>query len=605
MMKITWFFLIFLCVGPFSILADVNVEASVIPQNLPPGDVLDLVVTVQYESTADIQSPRLPNLSDFYLGGQQTSQNISIGNGVVSKEKKYHYSLRPKKEGVFTIGPVEVVVEGKLYKTEPLKVEVSSKFPSRPRSKNIFKGFGKGLKGFFAPHFFDDLEEDNFPFDTTIEDKDLSLDLKTEKQRVYIGEMIVAEWSFSIPENKYGNINYESKKSADIEGFWSEPLVVFGNQPLPPRLERKEGSNYKKQVIQRFALFSVKTGVLTIGSLLVDFHVQSLSFFGSAKVLTKKSQNKKIEVVPLPQSGKNESFTEAVGDFSISAKVNKTQVSSQDPIIYTITFIGRGHPRLIQLPALKFPNSLEVYDITESQKFSVEESKKTFELILIPKEPGKIVIPQFELSTFNPDLGVYTVHVLPTIELNVLGVPAQNKEDGEQYFKNENPVENPVLISESNENPSFFSFDNRRKIWVVLYIFLFLCFAGTLGKHKFFLQKKQKPIEALIGKAEEQVKKHLKRENWKELGMELNQLIYLVLSESTGQNKAIKNLDILIQGLHPSLRVSYESQIRNLVSKLEKLSFAPEQLAKDLRTGKVATKISQQVFALVRKISFT
>ncbi len=605
MMKIYWFFLISLCVGHFSILADVNVKASVIPQNLPPGDMLDLVITVQYESTADIQSPRLPNLSGFYLGGQQISQNISISNGVVSKEKKYHYSLRSKTEGVFTIGPVEVVVEGKLYKTKPLKVEVSSKFPSRPGSKNIFKGFGKGLKGFFAPHFFDDLEEDNFPFDTTIEDKDLSLDLKTEKQKLYIGEMIVAEWSFSIPENKYGNINYQPKKSADIEGFWSEPLVVFGNQPLPPRLERKEGSNYKKQVIQRFALFPVKTGALTIGSLLVDFHVQSLSFFSSAKVLTKKSQDKKIEVVPLPKSGKNESFTEAVGDFSISAKVNKTQVSSQDPIIYTIIFTGKGHPRLIQLPSLKFPDTLEVYDITEFQTFSVEQSKKTFELILIPKKSGKIVIPKFELSTFNPELGIYTVHVLPAVELNVLGVPIQNEEDGEQYFKNENPAENSVLIPESNKSPSIFSFDNRKKMWIVLYIFLFLCFLGTLGKHKFFLQKKRKPIEVLIGKTEEQVKRHLKRENWKELGMELNQLIYLVLSESTGQNKAIKNLDVLIQSLHPSLRASYESQIRGLVSKLEKLSFAPEQLAKDLRTNKVATKISHQVFSLVREIRFT
>ena len=605
MMKITWFFLISLCVVHFPILADINVKASVIPQALPPSDVLDLVVTVQYENEADIQSPRLPNLADFYLGGQQTSQSISISIGVVSKEKKYHYSLRPRKEGVFTIKPIEVVVDGKLYKTEPLKVEVSSKFPSRPRSKNILKGLGRGLKGFLAPHFFDDLEEDNFPFDTTIESKDLSLDLKTEKQRVYIGEMIVAEWSFSIPENKYGNINYEPKKSADIKSFWSEPLVVFGNQPLPPQLEGKEGINYRKQVIQRSALFPVKTGVLTIGSLLVNFHVQSLSFFGSAKVLTKQTKVKKIEVIPLPKTGKNESFTEAVGDFSISAKVNKTQVSSQDPIIYTITFIGRGHPRLIQLPPLKFPNSLEVYDITESQTFSVEESKKTFELVLIPKESGKIIIPQFELSTFNPELGIYTVHVLPTVELNVLGVPIQNEEDGEQYFKNKNPVKNSVLIPESNKNPSVFSFDNRKKIWIVLYIFLFLCFLGTLGKHKFFLQKKRKPIEVLISKTEEQVKKHLKRENWKELGIELNQLIYLMLSESTGQSKAIKNLDVLIQGLHPSLRVSYESQIRNLVSKLEKLSFAPEQLAKDLRTDTVATKISQQVFSLVRKISVT
>ena len=606
MMIIYRFFFIGLCFWHLTVLADVSVQASVHPPSLPPSDMLDLVITVKYGDEVDMQSPRLPNLSDFYLGGQHTSQNISIINGVVSKEKKYHYSLRPKGEGVFTIGPVEVVVGGELYKTEPLEVKVSSKFPSRPRSQNIFGGLGKGLRGLFPSPFFDDRDEAHppFPFDTNVESKDLSLDIKIKKRKVYIGEMVVAEWSFSKPENKHANINYELNKTGDIEGFWSEPLVAFGNPLPPPEVEYKDGIKYRKQIIQSFALFPVKTGNLTIGALSVDFHVRSLSFFGSGKTFTKKSQAKQIEVIPLPQTGKNESFTEAVGDFSISAKINKTQVSSQDPLIYTITFTGQGHPRLIRLPTLKFPDSLEVYDVTESQIFSINKSEKTFELILIPKQKGKMIIPGFELSTFNPELGVYTVHVLPVFELNVLDVPAQNKNNDEKYFKDKpgHSLEDSILTPALNQETSFFSSGNRQKIWLVLYLLLFLCLVGALSKNNFFFSRTQKPIELLISDTERQIKKYLEQENWKELGAELNQLIYLVLSESTGQNKAIKNLDVLIQDLHPSLRVSYESQIRSLVSDLEKLSFAPDPLAKNLRTHKAVRKVSRQVFVLVKKL---
>ena len=89
MKSIFWIFLISLCGWHFPILADISVEATAIPQTLPPKDMLELVVTIQYENEGDIQSPRLPNLSDFYLSGQHSSQSIPIINGAVSKEKKY------------------------------------------------------------------------------------------------------------------------------------------------------------------------------------------------------------------------------------------------------------------------------------------------------------------------------------------------------------------------------------------------------------------------------------------------------------------------------------------------------------------------------------
>ena len=605
MKSICWFFLIFLCGWSFSTLANVTVKAVAVPPNLPPKDMLELVVTVQYEEEGDIQSPRLPDLSDFYLGGQRSSKNISIINGEVSKEMKYHYSLRPRKEGVFIIDSVEVVVEGQLYKTKPVKVKVSSKFPSRPRSQGIFGGLGKGLKGFFAPDFFDDWDQRSPSPAFDFKDEDLSLDLKIGKRKIYIGEMIVAEWNFSLPNHQFIPVEPSLKKTVDIEGFWSEPLLIFGNPLPPPEIVRKNDREYRRQVIQSSALFPVKTGTLTIGPLSVDFHIRSLSFFGSGKVLSKKTLEKKIQVLPLPAAGKDESFTEAVGDFSLTAKVNKVELSGQDPLIYTVTFTGQGHPRTIQLPSLKFPDSLEIYDTTQSQTFSVEESTKIFEILLIPKTTGKIVIPQFELSTFNPELGVYTTHILPSIELNVLGVPVQNQGADEQYFKdrNKNSSEDLIFVPASNQEPSFFSASNRKKIWLVLYIFLFLCFIWAMKRNGFFVNKKRKPLEILIIDTEKKVEEFLQKQNWKKIGIELNQLIYLVLSESSGYNRPIKNLDVLIHNLHPSLRSSYESQIRSLVSDLERLSFAPERLAKSLRTEKTVQKMSREVFALLKKMS--
>ena len=602
MIKSCKLFFICFCIGFFfPASAEVYMSSSAVPSALSPKDTLDLVVTIQYKGEENVSSPSLPQLKDFDLIHQSMSQNISIINGAVNKEKTYRYTLRPKKEGVFTIEPVTAEIDAKLYKTQPLKVEVSSKIPYKPKKPKPGGGFGKNLRDFFSNPFFDDWDKGSFPSQTMeIQEEDIKLKTNINKKtKIYIGEMLITEWSYLTPLNKIGAVNYELSQTADIEGFWSEPLITPGARLAPSQIQ----NSYRKQVVQKLALFPIKTGRLNIGSLPVVFYIQTAGFFSSPKAFKKLSPKKTIQVIPLPNNEKPKIFTEAVGDFSVTAQVNKTEVSHQNPLIYKIHFKGKGHPRLIQLPPLNFPESLEVYDTTESQKFSSNNSEKTFEIILIPQKKGKIKIPKFELSTFNPALGVYTLHILPSISINVQYNPSQNKTNDEKYFQSKTQPAQIELQPAAHLSSSFFSADKRQYLWIFVYSLLFLCLAGLLIKNQFFIKKNQKPVDQWIEQTETQIKKHIHQKNWKEAGVELHQLIYLALSESSSADVSLKNLDVLLKHLKPSLRARYESLIRRILSEVEKLSFAPKKEGEELRTKQAVLRIKKEVISLVQKIS--
>ena len=68
-----------------------------------------------------VKLPALPNFVVYQAG---TSRNISFINGSFSASVTYTYLLLPKGPGKFGIGPAEVEVNGKVYRSNSLELEV-------------------------------------------------------------------------------------------------------------------------------------------------------------------------------------------------------------------------------------------------------------------------------------------------------------------------------------------------------------------------------------------------------------------------------------------------------------------------------------------------
>jgi hypothetical protein len=129
-----------------------------------------------------------------------------------------------------------------------------------------------------------------------------------------------------------------------------------------------------------------------------------------------------VEVLPIPLEGRPTSFTGGVGDFEISSAVDKSVVRVNEPLTVTIQIEGKGNIAAIGQPPVKWPSDLEVYETktrTTSPRGGV--SAKIFEILLIPRRPGKLVIPAQELAFFSPTSKQYQQRQAPLIEVQVEG----------------------------------------------------------------------------------------------------------------------------------------------------------------------------------------
>ena len=94
--------------------------------------------------------------------------------------------------------------------------------------------------------------------------------------------------------------------------------------------------------------------------------------------------------------------------------MKKTEGAVNEPLSLKITFEGSGHPRFIDLPDIPFPSSVDTYPPVQKSQFSNKRiGTKEFEILIIPKQEGRLIIPSFSLSTFNPETNQYIVHQSP------------------------------------------------------------------------------------------------------------------------------------------------------------------------------------------------
>ena len=450
------------------------------------------------------------------------------------------------------------------------------------------------------------------------------LNLNLSETKVYLNQMVLANWFFYKPAGALVFAQNEVNKKPDLNGFWVEDIVVPGMPPAPSNLkdsvEEVRGKKYNKQMVISLALFPVRVGELKVGPLEVKTRLMSPGlraftqmFSAANRVFLKTSKMQKVTVLPLPDQGKGPEFTGAVGDFNITAQVGKKTLAVNEPTVYKLSFTGKGHPRTIHLPELNFGDSWKLYDITESQKFSVSESIKEFEVILIPKSSGEHTIPSFELSSFDPQIGIYKTHILPSFKVKVVGVnigPQNNKTT--RYFDVKKKQQDTTSKADkAHSQKTVFApwpFKSKKSLWRKYeeYFWFFLgglLFFAFIGMELLSFRKKSSPLKELLRQSLLQVDKSIKAGYWKQAGVDLDRMMYSFFAELLSQEKAVKNWNLLLRDIDPSIRARYETKIKEIIFRLERLSFASSETAKELRNKKNVENLKNEIVDILTKIS--
>jgi hypothetical protein len=395
-------------------LADLSVKAYVDQTVVSLDQSFTLFVELSGSDANRAPDPELPDLGSFAaFVGRSTSQNIQIINGRMSVTRTISYQFIAREAGSFEIPAVQLTFMGKVYRTDPIKIVVRKQPATRARPPGQRGQQGRSTAEVPADNLF--------------------LKVTPSKRRVYQNEPVVLTYEIW---TKVNVTSYGISRLPNYAGFWSEEFEM--PQRPPTRTEVVGGQQFLVAEIKRVALFPQSAGEKMIEPMEVECEVRVASrrrsrdifdsffddpFFARTVRRGLRSKPVKIEVLPLPKAGQPDGFAGAVGEYRLSASVDRNQVTTSEAVTLKVTISGRGNIRMLPYPKVDIPPDFEVYDpkVTESirRRQGVISGSKTFEFVLIPRAPGNQVIKPVTYSFFNPKTRSYETLRSPAFEIRV------------------------------------------------------------------------------------------------------------------------------------------------------------------------------------------
>ena len=377
---------------------------------------------VSYELDGNGSNFVAPNFVDFeVLGGpfSSSSSSVQIINGSITKSNKTTYSfyLRALKEGTFKIPAATITIDKKKVKSTTMDITVV------PGSGNAAYA-GSPRNG------------DNGS-SQSVDLGDVFVEAIPNKKTAYIGEQILLTYKiyFTIPISQLS-----VSKSPSYAGFWTKD-ITDNNGSLQQSSIVRDGKQYAVATVQEIVLIPQKAGTLTIDPLDISCIAQVRrqrerqrsndpfeDFFGdvmgSSYTNVKKeikSQPINIKVRQLPVAERPDSFRGAVGQFTFTSSIDKTEMKSNDAFTVTYTVSGKGNIELLEMPKPVFPPDFEVYDpkittTTKNNSYGISGTKKA-EYVVIPRVSGNFKLSQTIFSYFDPVKGRYVT--LPSEEYDI------------------------------------------------------------------------------------------------------------------------------------------------------------------------------------------
>ena len=395
-----------------------------------------------------IQAPVLPPLEGFEVFYSGRGSRFSFINGRSESLTEFNYVLIPRMPGRFVIDPIEVRLNGKIYRTSQLELfiaEVNQSLPSPPKTVSPMSrtplSQGPGSQG-LAP-----LPAQGAPrpqavpqtaFSDEEMDKNIFLRVVPSRVSVYTNEQMILSYSiFTRYDTRYEGFEEEPSTS----GFWIEEFPL-DYKNLGRDTELIGGRKYVRADIKKLALFPTAPGSYTIqpGRIKTSVQIQERtstmfdqifndSFFSGSGLFTRRKvkylTGAPIQVVvkPLPEADKPKSFKGAVGDFRMSTVLDKRVVNQNEAITLKIKIEGEGNIETLSLPELPNLAGTKIYESDTYSEFYRHEQviagSKTFEVIFIPGETGELVIPGIEFGFFNPRSERYITLVSDSYKIQV------------------------------------------------------------------------------------------------------------------------------------------------------------------------------------------
>ncbi len=387
----------------FSLLAkaqdnDIKFEAVLSKAKLGQNERL----RVSFEMNKDGDFFEAPSFNNFeVLMGPSQSISSSFINGKRSFSKSYTYVLRPKKQGQLIIDSASITIDNTVYTTDPKTVLVTEPIdnPNAPKTAQ------------------------------DIADESLYLVATLSNDKPYLNQGVLVTYTLYFSPRVYIN-NFIPVENPTYKNFWSQDLPI---KEYETRRTTFRNESFNAVDLKTVVLYPQKSGSLALDPFALELYVQiptgRRDFFGDpimrSATKTVKAGDLSINVRELPEEGKPLNFSGAVGDFELSVDASKTNLEANESTQIKVKINGKGNLKLLSIPELSLPSSLEKYDpeYTDDVRVNREgmNGSVTNSYTVVPRYAGSYPVDPLEFTYFDPNSKSYKTLSSDPFDLTVEG----------------------------------------------------------------------------------------------------------------------------------------------------------------------------------------
>ena len=374
------------------------------PSHVAVGEQFRLTYTVNTQDVSDFRAGDIPDELEVLIGpnrSMQSSYQMINGHTSSSSSITYTYIVAATKNGTYTIPAAHVVVGGKTIASNAIKIQVSGTAQSN-------SGSARQRQNDDGPEMRD--------AGSAISGSDLFIKVSASKKRVHEQEPILLTYKV------YTLVQLTQLRGdmPDLKSFYTQEVDLPQQKSFT--IETVNGRPYRTCTWSQYVMFPQMTGKLQIPSITFEGIVVQQNrnvdpfeaFFngGSGYIEVKKkivAPGIEIQVDPLPTRPAD--FSGGVGQFNITAQLNKTETKTNDPVSMRIIVSGTGNLKLIKQPVVEFPKDFDKYDakITDQTKLTPNglEGSKIYDILFVPRHQGKYEIPPVKFTYFDTSKNSY------------------------------------------------------------------------------------------------------------------------------------------------------------------------------------------------------
>ena len=343
----------------------INVAAAVKPRHIQLGEKARLDLTISGDAFIKyIEAPKFDFLPAFLAVPLHTETTPRLESNKIAVSMAWAYELIPQAVGDFSLSDVRFAYEGSDYFANPGSIRVSS-----------------------ADTYVDVSTRSTHQVKATVDTSEPYLNAPVTYTFRYLYTAVLPT---------------QESPTSRLPAF--PDFLVEELPTLPPHTQQIRGKTFwVEEHVRR--LYPQKTGQVVIKPATLMLPIPH-----GRKTLTTESL--KLRIQPLPEIGKPSHFSGAVGEYQISAEVDRTSVETGSALTLSVRISGRGNMQTVTAP--KFPAVAGVVVNGPNLVEDATPTNRTYAYALIPARTGTLRIPAIAYVYFDPSRAVYaTTQTIP------------------------------------------------------------------------------------------------------------------------------------------------------------------------------------------------